>query len=53
MKVRKSMTVDEQVWSLFEQICTQMEKNWGVSISPSQLLESMIMGWCKQNKELI
>jgi hypothetical protein len=50
MKDRRAFTIDGEVLNQFEQICCKIEKKWGTTISRSQLVESMIIGWIKKNK---
>ena len=48
-KERISITIDPTIKSRFDEICKRIENKWGTTISRSQMIESMIVGWCKKN----
>jgi len=49
MKERISITIEPRVKYEFDEVCDKIAAKWGSKLSRSQLIESMIIGWCKKN----
>jgi len=53
MKIRKSFSVEEEVWNKFNHLCLIIGKPWDTTMNKSQLIESMIINWNRKNIKVI